>query len=388
MIKACHLTKNSATALPLKLISIILPLLFPALLILQSCERAPATGEAFITLKSDEVRHLGDTEIMFYGSEFLLKFEDFKRNLANEKQEKIKFLHNQRLSEVNQRLSTADKELLSFETMRDSLLVDARKVAIKKFEQEKGAATKKSEQEKAAAAKKSEQEKAAVEAEIKSFQSEISANATIVDKIERKFCRFFDEEKALSIKAEEIRAKANKLSEELINKINAVIVAEQIAAPKLPLNANGLKISIYSINVNEAQPERRTLIGMISDPDFLCPTDNFNELFGISQWLADVNRDRRITEMGPCLEFIVSAEPRLNSYDPVMTISARNIPPNLENYKIASEIRNVLKTLLSFESKLEQLEVEVCNNNKALKQTLQVFVNTENLTPDSIGEIL
>ena len=59
-----------------------------------SCNnKAPAEGEAFITLRSDEVRPLADAEIIFFRSDFAKDFETFRDNLIaetkNEKKSKL-----------------------------------------------------------------------------------------------------------------------------------------------------------------------------------------------------------------------------------------------------------------------------------------------------------
>lgn len=49
-----------------------------------SCEKAPETGEAFVTLQSDEIRYLGDLEVSFYDSDFSRKLEEFQRSIFSD----------------------------------------------------------------------------------------------------------------------------------------------------------------------------------------------------------------------------------------------------------------------------------------------------------------
>ena len=53
-------------------------MLFLGIFAVCSCKKAPQTGEVFVTLKSDEIRFLGDLEVSFYGSDFPEQLEDFQ----------------------------------------------------------------------------------------------------------------------------------------------------------------------------------------------------------------------------------------------------------------------------------------------------------------------
>lgn len=331
-----------------------LTLFLPTLLLLQSCEKAPATGEAFITLKSNEVRPLADTEIMFFGSGFVTKFEEFKKNLVNETRAKVTSL-------LNQKLSEAERELSTFEATRANVLQKAKDAAIEEFGQQRAEA----------------------QAEFERVQREISESEPLIQKIEKNFSTYFDAEEALAITADEIRAGANKISEELITKINAAIVAEQIPVPKLPLDAKSLRAD-YG-DVNQEQPKHRRLTKMISD--WRSSPDNFDELIGISQWLADVEENEYIKD-AEAFVLEVTQRSRVADLNFDQGTCAKNIPRALENSKVADQIRSTMKTLQDHKNEVVSLDHQVANNHKALKQAFQVFANAENMEVDSIDNLI
>ena len=75
-IKNSHLLALSVKVLPAFMLSL-------SIFAVCSCKKAPSTGEAFVTLKSDEIRFLGDLEVSFYGADFPEQLESFQASIID-----------------------------------------------------------------------------------------------------------------------------------------------------------------------------------------------------------------------------------------------------------------------------------------------------------------
>lgn len=101
-----------------------------------SCKKAPETGEAFVTLKSDEIRYLGDLEVSFYDSDFSTNLEEFQRSIFTDA--KIKAVAPY-MKEVEKKTVA----IKSQEALIENVDEESTKIAENKTSTEKNALTKK-----------------------------------------------------------------------------------------------------------------------------------------------------------------------------------------------------------------------------------------------------
>jgi hypothetical protein len=167
---------------------------------LTSCRKAPSDGEAFITLKSNEVRFLADTEILFFGDGFVQEFDKFRNNLIQKTRE-------DRLSLIQNSIESAKLERRSLETSKPILIAEARDEANKSMRE---GLTK-------------------LQSSFDAIRNAISKTDSMKLALENNFSSFQKRELEIASKIISIQNNANNISSQVIDKINQAIVNERIA---------------------------------------------------------------------------------------------------------------------------------------------------------------
>lgn len=332
-----------------RVINTVTILFVPYLLLLQSCKKGPTSGVAAIS-RADKILPIVDAEVRFYGADFVDNLDKFMRGLTNEVRSKIR-------ADINLKLSEAEKELKTFEATKESVIERAKKEAISRISRERSKA----------------------QASIDNLQNEINLSTPLITKLQKSLSQFWDREEALTIKATAIRENANKLSDELITQINAIIVSEQMPVPLLKPKT-----------LSESPRVHRSLLAILltyesssSETRYQGAPKDFARLFGTAEWLG-VNVSRR--NRNAFVVEVKEASPVMSDFDEVLLIE--RIPSVLENSKVADRIRSASKILFNYAGELQAFEREIRANTKMLFQNFQIFVNAENQTIESVLNLL
>lgn len=307
-------------------------------LLFQSCEKAPAEGEAFITLKSNEVLPLADTEIMFFGSNFAEEFETFRVNLVAEKKDELK-------SKLNNKLSGRKKELENLEELRASIAETTRKSQKENIQNLRTGLNKK----------------------MALLDDMLKESNPLVQKLEEKFSTYSQTEAALVQKANKIEAEAHRLSVALILKVNKAIVSERIAISKYKENHRKPKLR-----------EFRSVSEMIQDKTL--PYD-FGSLSDVSEIVCKTTESHDITK-----DYHTGFPIRKTRNGKFQV--AESFSKKLHDIKDAIEIRKDWLVIKNYEPQLKALFDQARKNHKDLNQVLQVYANSDGTTADSITEQL
>ena len=88
----------------------ILPILLlsAGALVISGCEKAPSAGEAFVTLKSDEIRFLADLEVSFYGADLGVKLKEFQVSLVDSAKAKARVPLEEQAAQIKAEIESAE----------------------------------------------------------------------------------------------------------------------------------------------------------------------------------------------------------------------------------------------------------------------------------------
>jgi hypothetical protein len=110
-IKNSHLLALSVKILPAFMLSL-------SIFAVCSCKKAPSTGEAFVTLKSDEIRFLGDLEVSFYESDFPKQLESFQASIIDSAKVIVLAPFEDKAANLKARIAETKKATASFEPVK------------------------------------------------------------------------------------------------------------------------------------------------------------------------------------------------------------------------------------------------------------------------------
>ena len=315
---------------------------------LTSCRKAPSDGEAFITLKSNEVRFLADTEILFFGDGFVQEFDKFRNNLIQKTRE-------DRLSLIQNSIESAKLERRSLETSKPILIAEARDEANKSMRE---GLTK-------------------LQSSFDAIRNAISKTDSMKLALENNFSSFQKRELEIASKIISIQNNANNISSQVIDKINQAIVNERIA------------IEIYECKEKLFDCNPRTVAQMVDgtvwDSFFKLNKHIPSDLSGSSKWLID--GESCVAFQNYSESFIINRKrdkyfPDDRKWDQLTL--AKNLSSKLESSKIANEIRQNLAALRNASNDIKALYDQAEVNDEAFKKGFQIWANSSNNTVDTI----
>lgn len=351
-----------------------------------SCKKAPPTGEAFITLKSNEVRYLADFEVTFYDSEFPDKLRTFQETLINDSRKEVIDSRKELAIPHNENSARISTEIEAHKNSKDSLiqkatakvesdLADSKNKFGQRISQQRKSLDK--ELEKLDLLKKQWQEEA------KNMRAQIKKNHPLYESLIQLTAPYAKKEQALVAKANLLADPMHKKGHQLFIKINKAIVDEKIAIPKL---ADGFT----SVKVNARLPEQ--MIFSNSTPNLWRTLATARERYTERDWpfnpvtwprhnkshvnffILDVRRgkseytrdDRRFDKI---------------TYD--VSMSAL-----FKNSKAAQAIIDCYRHQVTFKASIEDISKELKSNYKEMSKKVTISLNQKNLGESEAKAVL
>ena len=320
--------------------------------------KAPREGEAFITL-SDEVRPLGDAEIMFFGSDFAKDFETFRDNLIAETKDKQK-------SRLTRAMSDTRKELERLENSMASIAEATRESENKALQEKRVGISKK----------------------ILNLEEKLKESDPLVESLNKYFSSYTQLETSLVQAANVTRDKAHQLGVDLILKVNKAIVSEGISIPKYPQNHQS------DDDLRRGRPTSHKVYGEGPKPIVaLSLSHKFNRVRRLSSQqfgLVGVSLQMTQTTLSAGNDprhFFIKNITSYNSQQ-ILGVCSYFFPAELNNSKIASEMRKALLLIFDYKKELENIVDKLKKNNDTINNKFQVYANSIGTSTDSITERL
>ena len=309
--------------------------------------KAPAEGEAFITLRSDEVRPLADVEIIFFRSDFAKDFETFRDNL-------IATTKDEQKSKLTQAMSDTQKDLERLEKLMTSIAETTRE-SEKKFLQEK---------------------RVSISKEIINFEEKLKESDPLVESLNKYFSSYTQLETSLVEAANVTRDKAHKLGVDLIMKVNKAIVSERIARPKYKENHQKPK-PIVTLSLSQkfnltSRYSFKRKIGLYRNLQFS----------DVPLYLSDTTLSAGYDDT----HFFVKNT--TSNYGQILGVCSRFFPATLNNSKIASEMRKALLLIYNYKKEIKSIKDKLKKNIDTIDEKFLVYANSNGTSTDSITERL
>ena len=309
--------------------------------------KAPAEGEAFITLRSDEVRPLADAEIIFFRSDFAKDFETFRDNL-------IATTKDEQKSKLTQAMSDTQKDLERLEKLMTSIAETTRE-SEKKFLQEK---------------------RVSISKEIINFEEKLKESDPLVESLNKYFSSYTQLETSLVEAANVTRDKAHKLGVDLILKVNKAIVSEGIARPKYKENHQKPK-PIVTLSLSQkfnltSRYSFKRKIGLYRNLQFS----------DVPLYLSDTTLSAGYDDT----HFFVKNT--TSNYGQILGVCSRFFPATLNNSKIASEMRKALLLIYNYKKEIKSIKDKLKKNIDTIDEKFLVYANSTGTSTDSITERL
>mgnify|MGYP001186574002 CR=1 FL=1 len=321
-----------------------------------SCNnKAPAEGEAFITLRSDEVRPLADAEIIFFRSDFAKDFETFRDNLIAETK-------NEKKSKLTQAMSDTQKDLERLEKLMTSIAETTRE-SEKKFLQEK---------------------RVSISKEIINFEEKLKESDPLVESLNKYFSSYTQLETSLVQAANVTRDKAHKLGVDLILKVNKAIVSEGIARPKYKENHQKPK-PIVTLSLSQkfnltSRYSYKRKIGLYKKTKIgLYRNLQFSD---VPLYLSDTTLSAGYDDK----HFFVKNT--TSNYGQILGVCSEFFPATLNNSKIASEMRKALLLIYNYKKEIKSIKDKLKKNIDTIDEKFLVYANSTGTSTDSITERL
>ncbi len=324
--------------------------LISLVIFLSSCKKAPSNGEAFITLKSNEIRFLADQEILFFDEDFAEEFNAFRNTLITE-------TRNKKLFQLDESIRSSISEKQAIEQTKNGMISKA--VEDAKISMKEGWTK--------------------LNSSFEELRHEISKTDTLVASLEKDFLEYQKKECDIALKIQDIQKSADERGYNLIKKINQTIIDEKIP------------IEIYNIEEKSSDIIPRSINQMVNDAYDTYPINLYkhipSKLSGISGWLRCDTDMRFAAKRSDHFTLSIVEENSLgDDYDTL--IFTRNLSGKLESSKIASEICKYLTILNNSSKEIESLYSQAVENNDAFTRDLKIWVNTSNITLKSLNKKL